>query len=161
MQPLETTRKLQIESMQKGPQVVKTVLLLAAPESLTTYRDGGSGWTVLEALCHLRDLEQIFWERARLTVEQDFPSLPIADPDQLARERNYNSQEVWTVFDDWVANRQASLRYFQAINDGDWERVGNHPRRGRMTLVDQVIFIAWHDMNHFEQITRILDQKLV
>lgn len=159
MQSLDTIRKWQFDSIQKGPQVVKTILLLAAPESLNTYRDGGTGWTALEVLCHLRDLEQVFLERARLTMTREVPDLPMPDADQLAQERDYNHQQVWTVFDDWVANRVVTLDYFKALKEEDWERVGNHPRRGRMTLTDQLILLSWHDVNHVEQIAKILEQK--
>jgi hypothetical protein len=160
MASLPMIRKLQLESLQKGPQVAKTILLMAAPETVTLYRDGGSGWTALEVLCHLRDLEAVFLERARLAMEQDFPTLPMPDADQLATERAYNSQSLWPVFDDWAVQRAETLRYYQGIQEGDWERTGNHPRRGRLTMDEQLVLIAWHDLNHFEQIARILDQKL-
>jgi uncharacterized damage-inducible protein DinB len=159
MLPMETIRKYEFDQLNKSLKVVEHILSTASPADLTTYRDGGSGWTVLEVLCHLRDFEAVFFERARLIVEQDYPDLPFPDPPQLARERRYNEQDVRTVFEEWTATRVDHLAYLEGLAEEDWERAGNHPVRGRYTLHDGLLLAAWHDVNHMEQMVKILAGK--
>ena len=154
-----TVRNWQYHMLENNLKSVGALLHLAAPAALTTYRDGGDGWTALEVLCHLRDLEEVVIERARLTVEEDNATLPLPDPDALAAERRYNEQDVETVLREWRARRAAYLSYLQARPESDWDRVGLHPRRGPLTLLDQLIFAPMHDSIHIEQMTRVLHEQ--
>lgn len=160
MQPLSTYRTWQLETLHKNQLAYKSILQIVSPDGLNVYRDNGTGWTATEVLCHLRDFEAVYLERAKLTMEQDFPALPFPNPDQLALDRHYNAQSAMSVYDEWVETRRQLLNYFQSItHESDWERPGNHPKRGRFTLNDQLILIPWHDTNHLEQMTRILTEK--
>jgi uncharacterized damage-inducible protein DinB len=152
-------RDLKFDEMRRAQQSVRNVLEISTPEALRTYRDGGSGWTVTEVLCHLRDFESVFLERARLTVNDDFPDLPFPDPDQLALDHDYAKEDAWPAFEDWVRRRLAFLEYLECRSEEDWERAANHPTRGRFTLHQQLMLTTWHDINHLEQITRILVGK--
>lgn len=156
---IQTVIGWQYDLMENNLRAVDAILRLPAPVALTTYRDGGTGWTALEVLCHLRDLEEVMIERARLTVEQDLAALPMPDPDALAAERRYNEQDVELALADWRARRAAYLTYLQARPENDWNRIGIHPRRGPMTLLDQLLFLPMHDSIHIEQMTRVLHEK--
>ena len=110
----------------------------------------------------MRDYDAIFLERARITVEQDKPDLRdvyYPDPDELAQEKRYNEQDVQAVLDDWKGIRADFITYLKDRADSDWERPAKHPKRGDFTLHDQLFLTTWHDMNHMEQITRILAEK--
>src|SRR5690606_35782625 len=119
-------------------KAIESILRAAPPDALTTFRDGGSGWTALEVICHLRDLETLYFERARLTVEQERPALPNVDPDALAADRRYNEQDVETVLREWAEIRTAFAAFVRERGADDWERVGIHPRRGPLTLLEQL-----------------------
>lgn len=155
----EMIRGWQLEQLRKGLQIVKSVLSAISTQEARMFRDGGTGWTVLEVLCHLRDYESLFLERARLTVEQDAALLPNPDPNQLASERGYNQQDLQATYTDWVDQRNAFLTYLEGVEAAAWQRTGVHPRRGELSLEDQLTLIVWHDVNHIEQITRILAER--
>ncbi len=157
--PRATLRGWTVEQLGKMESILTHLLASATPSELRTYRDGGTGWTCLEVLCHLRDYEALFLQRARLTAEQDRPELPNPDPDALAREGRYNEQDSAQVFADWKQRRAATLAYLEALSDNQWARVAQHPRRGPMRLDDQIALVAWHDVNHAEQMARILHEK--
>jgi len=161
MQPMQTIRMWHIDQLKKAVPVLRYLLASISTESITRYRDGGDGWTVLQVLGHLRDYEAIFVERVRLTLEQDFPALPNPDPDELAAQNDYNAQYFQEVLDTWEASRVELVTLLETIeDDAIWERPGNHPRRGAFTLNDQLLLTVWHDMNHFEQITHIINDAL-
>jgi len=39
----------------------------------------------------------------------------------------------------------------------DWQRGGEHPERGRLSVDMLVAMMAWHDDNHLAQLTRALE----
>ncbi|MEO1288580.1 MAG: DinB family protein, partial [Chloroflexota bacterium] len=61
---LDSIRGWHLSQMEKGISILKNVVDAVSHEALTTYRDGGVGWTTLEVLCHLRDFEEVFLIRA-------------------------------------------------------------------------------------------------
>lgn len=159
MLPKATVRGWQIDQLRKGLKSVEKWLAGVSPEDAATYRDGGVGWTALEVLGHLREYETIFFERARLTAETEGATLPNPDPDALAREGDYNGQSLAAVMADWAARREVFLAYLEGLDEAAWERTATHPRRGVMSLHDQLTLVGWHDANHIEQMTRIMAER--
>lgn len=159
MPNLEMYRQWQFENLRRGVLIAGTLANLLSDEEATIYRDGGTGWTVLEVLCHLRDFEGLFLQRAQLTVEQDNPTLDFPDPDGLAVERQYNQQDVQAVIVQWREKREAFLAYLEDRSPDDWEQVAAHPKRGPFTLHDQLFLATWHDSVHLDQITKIMAEK--
>jgi hypothetical protein len=46
-----------------------------------------------------------------------------------------------------------------ALPPADWQRGGEHPARGRLSIDMLVAHLAWHDDNHLEQLTRALEGR--
>ena len=46
-----------------------------------------------------------------------------------------------------------------ASSPSDWQRGGEHPTRGRLTIDMLVAQMAWHDDNHVEQLTRAVEGR--
>ena len=140
---------------------IKHLLQMTPAEHLTSFRDGGTGWTVTEVLCHLRDFEDVFYVRAQMTVNEKLAELPFPDPDQQAIDNRYAEQDPHEVYATWVNYRERFLSFLEERTEDEWKRVAIHPKRGKFTLYDQLMLTPWHDVNHLEQITRILaEQKL-
>ena len=156
----EKIRGWQYERMTLSVRTIESIIQSTSPEALTTYRDGGNGWTVLQVLCHLRDFEAVFFERARLTVEQDSPPLPFPNPDELASSNDYENQVLEDVLAAWKETRHAYMDFLQSRSESDWERTAVHPKRGMLTLLEQTFITPLHDSIHIEQMTRILAEKL-
>jgi hypothetical protein len=159
MLPASTIRGWHIDQLRKGLRTLDSILKEISPEDTTIYRDGGTGWTALEVLCHLRDYEDVFRERSTITVERELPDLPNPNPDEMAIERRYNEQDLRAVYAEWVNRRSGYLTYLEGLDESSWQRTAKHPKRGVMSLQDQLALTAWHDMNHIEQITRIVAEK--
>ena len=156
---LTRIRQRHISLMEQTLQTLGHVLRSVPQTTATTVRDahdGPKGWTVLEVLCHLRDYDGIFRQRAELMVAEDYPHLPGYDHEALARERDYNRQDLRQVWAGLTQSRQATIQLFRGLTDAQWERAGIHPERGHFTLTDAVVQVGTHDCIHLEQITRIL-----
>ncbi len=152
-------RGWQLSQLDKYVSILTNVVTEISDEDIRILRDGDEGWTILEILCHLRDFEEVFLERARITVQQDNPVLPFPDPDILVFEKNYNEDDPKTVLADWTKLRQERHAFLSACADEAWERPAKHPTRGKFTLHDQLFLSVWHDTNHLEQILRVLTQR--
>jgi uncharacterized damage-inducible protein DinB len=159
MQPAATIRKWQFEELGRTLGIVRYILQAIPTNDLHTYRDGGTGWTVAEALGHLRDFDEVFVMRLKLTVEQENATIPMPTQEQWVIDRKYNEQEVAQVLDTWSQNREALLNYMGGLSDADWVKTATHPVRGVMSATDQLLLMTWHDLNHVEQITKILKQR--
>ncbi|MEL6307733.1 MAG: DinB family protein [Chloroflexota bacterium] len=149
----------QISQLEKGSPLLENLLTGIPSKNMQIFVDGGKGWTVTEVLCHLRDFEAVFLERARMTVNEDNPALPFPDPEELAREKKYNRADPRKVLKAWQAIRAEHVAFLQARGTDDWERPAQHPTRGNFTLSDQLFLTVWHDTNHIEQIARILAEE--
>ncbi len=158
---IETVREWQFLMMGFTLKTVESILSAADPDALTTYRDSGDGWTAVEVLGHLRDFEDVIHRRARMTVEQDTPDLPFPNPDQLASDHDYNNQPWRALLAEWQTERAAHLAFLGARSEADWNRPAQHPRRGRITLLDQLFLTPEHDSLHLEQMTRILAEQRI
>jgi hypothetical protein len=53
------------------------------------------------------------------------------------------------------------MEYFESIEGDNWQRVGNHPVRGKFSLVQQLFLCPLHDTVHIEQMTRIFAEKIL
>jgi DinB superfamily len=156
---LSKNRARLLQFMQQTHDTLRHLLAPVNQETATTLRDardGDKGWTALEVLCHLRDFDSLFRQRGVLMSEQEYPTLPRLDHEQLARDGNYNGQNLAQVIAEFTASRQQTLRFFAELPDALWPRAGVHPERGHFTMLDAALQIGMHDTIHIEQITRIL-----
>jgi hypothetical protein len=138
------------------------ILHTLAPDDARRWRDSGDGWTALEVVCHLRDFDGFFHDRAVMIRDTDNPQLPAYDHEAIAVERAYNDQDPTTAAADLVAARGRFVAFFRALDDADWERAGVHPEKAYpFSLADALFQVVTHDATHLEQITRIIREQRV
>lgn len=151
-----------LRALQQTPVILNGILHGVTQEQAATLRDpnpsasGGAGWTTTEVVCHLRDFETIFYERALLLLKEDRPEIPTFDADQLAVEGDYNNQNMRNALHAFHEARQKQVALFSEFTQQEWNRTGLHHRFGVITLLDHAVHVATHDVSHLEQITRIL-----
>lgn len=122
-------------------------------------RPDGKNWAAKEAVCHLRDTEELFQGRLQLVLEMDEPKLPSLDPttpDRWAEERQYLRCDATEAVTAFRKRRGETLAILGKLGSEQLKRSGIHPTRGRMTVEDFVTLIAWHDDNHLDQLGRAL-----
>jgi hypothetical protein len=154
-------RKRHISLMEQSLSILGNVLADVSQETATTLRDlndGDKGWTTVEVLCHLRDYDTIFRQRAERIVNEENPRFAPSDHEALARERRYNEQDLRQVYADLAQSRAQTLAFFQQLTDEQWERAGIHPERGPFSMTDACVQVGTHEILHLEQILRILRQ---
>lgn len=145
-----------INMMRQTGDTLNHVLEQMTQTQATTLRDGPDGWTILEIVCHLRDFDTIFRERAQQILAEDTPQLVLYDHEQMVLDRQYSAELLADVLAAYNQSRQQTIAFFEGLNEGDWARAGEHPSRGHFTLTDAALQVGAHDVNHLEQIMRVL-----
>lgn len=161
MTTLTLVRQRSITLMHRTMDTLTNIYKELSSETATTLRDpndGDKGWTALEVLCHLRDFDEIFYNRAVMMLEYDQPDLPAFDHEALAIENDYNEQHLQAVLLELQEKRNRFIHFWEDLGEEQWERGGNHPERDSFTMTDAAMQVGHHDANHIEQITRILNQ---
>ncbi len=119
-------------------------------------RPDEKNWSPVEIICHMRDVEELFSNRFQimLVVETyEFPSLVV---DQWAIDRQYLRNDAFEALSAFRRRREEMLKFLKTLKPELWERVGIHPKRGQMSIADNVKLIAVHDNNHLDQLKRAL-----
>ncbi len=145
-----------IRAMKKTPVLLDALLNGVTQERALAARDGDDGWNVVEIVCHLRDFDEVFLSRARQIVAEERPALAPFDHEAMARDQHYAAQDLNAAFEAYVAHRAEFIEWLKARAEADWERVGMHPEAGEYTLLEQALQVPLHDLDHLEQIARVL-----
>lgn len=135
-----------VQALADLPDEITRAIAGRPPEALK--RPGSDGaWGVVEHLCHLRDWEEIFVERARAIIMEDEPELPAYDDDLWPIERDYRGEEPARALDRFRERRRTLVALLEGLPDESWHRIGHHSLLGKITL----LWIADHAREHGEE----------
>jgi DinB superfamily len=132
--------------------------LAAAPDLLSEAIEErpsgtGSGWSPLEVVVHLADLEVHRGWRFRRTLYEDEPLVDTLDQDALAAALWYPDRDMVTALEVFWVNRRANLELLRMAGEQRLERAYRHPAYGRMTLRSLVEHTTHHDREHLLQVS--------
>src|SRR5713101_4010920 len=124
-------------------------------------RPDGKNWAANEVICHLRDIEEVYFVRFHTMLSNGDPKL-YADPsaaDRFAEDRQYLRNDAAQALAAFRRRRAESLALLHTLTPEQRQRGCLHPTRGRLTIDAFVTMLAWHDDNHLDQLYRALDGK--
>lgn len=150
------TKERAIRRMQQTPVILHALLNGVTPEKASASTDGPDGWSVLQIMCHLVDLEAIFKGRVEMALNENNPKFPGNDVNAMAIERNYAGQDFERTWQNWVVARRDFLTFLNGLTDEQWARRGIHPSMGELSVIELALNTALHDVDHIEQISRAL-----
>jgi hypothetical protein len=111
--------------------------LKGVPRRLQLWSPAPGKWSMLEIVCHLRDMErEAYLERYRRILGEDEPVLPDIDGDRCAMERDYRSQRLSEALREWQGLRRECLKLLRSVRGEAWRRRGIHESAGPLTLDD-------------------------
>ncbi|MBN9392479.1 MAG: DinB family protein [Chloroflexi bacterium] len=145
-----------LRSLRKNPVILHGLIKNVWQDQARRFKDGPDGWSVVEIVCHLRDLEEVFYQRALRMLNEDTPVFESFDQNEKARQGDYTNQALNRVFEQLVENRRRTIQFFAELTPTQWQRTGIHPEAGPITLLEQAFQIGSHDTDHIEQIVRAL-----
>jgi len=131
-------------------------LIKGVPSRTLRRRPAPDKWSVTEIVSHLADAEIVTAFRVRLILGA--PGSPIAayDQDSWATSGRYEQRDPRQSVEQFRAVRRANLALLKSLTADQWTLHGTHSERGRETIDQIVRLTAGHDLNHLQQIERIL-----
>jgi hypothetical protein len=116
-------------------------------------------WSIAEIVAHLADAELVGGYRIRAVLGA--PGCPIIgfDQDLWVTALHYEKRTPQKSFEQYRALREANLALLKTLSLQQWKHQGIHNERGAESIETMVRMFAGHDINHFQQIERILAIK--
>jgi hypothetical protein len=133
-------------------------LIEGIPAEKLRQRAAPDKWSVAEILAHLSEAEIGSSWRYRQMIEHDGAGLSSYDQDLWESLGGYASRDANNSLHLFRLLRQANLTMFAQLSPGQWQRHGVHAERGPMTVADLARQVAGHDINHIEQIRKVVAQ---
>ena len=121
-----------------------------------TSRPAPDKWSIVEVLAHMAEDELSSSWRYRQMIERDQVTLEGFDQELWARLGKYETWSATEALEMFRLLREANLRMLDALTPEQWERSGNHVERGKLTVRELARHMAAHDINHIEQIEKLI-----
>ena len=145
-----------LDALQTFPERVST-FVAAFPARHRQTRAGSGHFSLVEHLCHLRDLEREGYAlRIRRILAEDMPQLSEIDGATLAEQRGYQAQDPIAALDDWCAARGETAALLRRALPEHASRTGIFGGFGALTLGELASGIAAHDQGHWEELQALL-----
>jgi uncharacterized damage-inducible protein DinB len=116
---------------------------------IKTYRDGA--WTVRQLVHHIADSQLNMYQRLKLALTDENPTVPAFNQDQ------------WAVQPDTQLPVESSIKMLEGINERiiflgnniteeQLDRTFTHEENGAITIATKLAKLAWHENHHLEHI---------
>jgi hypothetical protein len=140
------------------PEQVGAVRAAIAPHAQRS-RPAAGGFSCLEHVCHLRDIETDGYA-LRLTriLSEDRPSLPDLDGEALARERDYQAQDGAAACAAFAHVRAETVRRLAGTSAPERQRLGMLDGRTPFTLDEMVVAMLAHDAAHLRELRALAEE---
>ena len=144
-----------VQMLRESPGVIVD-LIRGVPDEVLHRSPTAGKWSIAEILAHLADDEIATAWRYRQMLENPGCTLPGFDQDAWARMGNHAESNPQDSLDLYRTLRHANLRVLERLSTDQWNSWGVHLERGRITVEELARHMAGHDVNHIEQIRKIL-----
>lgn len=143
--------KLQSATPKKLARLIKGVSTVKLRK-----RPAPDKWSVAEIFVHLADVEIVVGWRMRSILGA--PGTPIQAFDQNAwvTAGHYQKRDPRKALAQHRVAREANLDLLKSLTPDQWKQFGMHSERGQESIEHIVRMLAGHDLNHLQQIERIL-----
>lgn len=139
----------------------------AAPKKLALLLKGKTGrqlmrrpapdkWSVAEIVAHLADAELAISWRIRQILSNNAVPIQAYDQDVWAKTFDYAHRDPRQSLANFRTLREANVALLKFVPRKLWDNYGIHEERGNESVSHVVRMVAGHDLNHLQQIQRIL-----
>ncbi|NIF40890.1 DinB family protein [Burkholderia sp. Tr-862] len=126
------------------------------PAALVTRRPAGTGFSLVEHACHLRDLDAVFAERIDAVRAHELPVIASVDGTALAAQRDYLAQPLDDALAAFRTGRAALCATAAALQPSELARCGLRDGMRRMSLDELVRELLDHDLTHVLELDELL-----
>lgn len=144
-----------IAALDDAPQIIAGLVGQVGQEKLRLKAPAGP-WSVLEHVCHLRDLEREGYAvRINRMLSEETPMLPDIDGDKLAAERDYNGQNIAEALASFASARRQNVAAVRGLSPEERKREGMMESVGPVTVERLMLIMHQHDQEHIEEMREL------
>jgi len=143
--------KVQSATPKKLARLVKGV-----PTAKLRKRPAPEKWSVAEILAHLADVEIVIGWRMRSILGAPGTPVQAYDQNSWVIAGHYEKRDPRKSIELQRVVREANLALLKWLSPEQLKQFGQHAERGQESLEHIVRMVAGHDINHIQQIERIL-----
>ena len=142
-----------VERLSETPEIVRRLTDGLAVEDLRR-KPSEKEFSMLENVCHLRDIEEEGYSvRIQKLINESRPFLPDLDGGKLARERDYNAQDLAAALRDFARARHSNMQTIRALPLEQLNRHGMFENTGTITLEKLLLLMNEHDEEHQKEMS--------
>ena len=113
-------------------------------------------WSIAEILAHLADVEIVIGWRMRSILGAPGTEVQAYDQNAWNASLHYDKRDPRKDLIQQRVLREANLAMLKTLTPRQWKQFGTHSERGQESIERIVQMVAGHDLNHIQQIERIL-----
>ncbi len=140
---------------QTAPKKLASLIKGKTKKQLTR-RPAPDKWSIAEIMAHLADSEIAIGWRLRQILSTNSIPLQAYDQDLWATTFDYAHRDPKQSLESYRVLREANLALLKSAPRRLWDNYGVHQERGNESIAHMVRMIAGHDLNHLQQVERIL-----
>ena len=158
MRYLDLNQAAAAEAIRSYPARYRSVLA-GVPLSELRRRPAADVWSMLEYLCHVRDVYDVYCHRIHRTRTEDDPVLePMRNTTRAARDR-YNEQDPESLLEDLTRNAERFAALVDTIEPAERSRTARRLPGETRTLLWLARQAAHEGIHHLHDIEHIRDQR--
>jgi len=154
---LQVPEKVTLENIQEWLKEIETYTIrlretvdsLSDEELSRTYRDGS--WTVRQLVHHIADSQLNMYQRLKLALTDENPTVPAFDQDKWATQPDTKLPVESSIkMLEGINERIVSLGY--SLSEAQLGRTFTMQHNGKITVATKVAKLAWHEEHHLAHI---------
>lgn len=142
---------------EEAPARLRALVARADPHALR-WKDKPARWSIAQIVAHLADAEVVGAWRFRSILAQDNVPVQAYDQDAWASAFKYENTDPADSVAAFEALRASTVRLLRGIDPARLAHAGLHSERGRESIEHMIRLYAGHDLNHFMQIERLMEE---
>ncbi|CAN5892656.1 hypothetical protein BH23ACT12_BH23ACT12_10620 [soil metagenome] len=139
-----------IQLLQVTPTLIRSSVATVSQEVLAGTEP--DVWGARQVLEHLIDTESIaFRDRIGSILNEDRPYILSIDPPSRLQEGGYAERTLDDLVSTFESLRAQSITWLSTIDEGDFDREGEHEVAGVIRVGELLHYWAVHDLTHLSQ----------
>jgi DinB superfamily len=146
--------------LSRTPEALKA-MLNGLSRNWAENNEGAETWSPYDVVGHLIHGERVDWmTRAKIILEHG-EARPFDPFDRFAQFEESKGKPLGELLDEFAALRERNLATLREMKIGaeDYEKTGQHPALGRVTLKELLATWVTHDLDHIAQVARTMAKQ--
>lgn len=149
-----------LQLLERTPAVLRT-WLAGLSHGWTHHNEGGDTWSVFDVVGHLIHGDRNDMMGRVLLILSDAPERKFAPFDRFAQLAANKEKSLDDLLDEFADVRRANMARLRSLqlDEAHFEKTGEHPVFGTVTLRQLLSTWTAHDLDHLSQIARVMAKQ--